>query len=133
VKDYAVDLGIALQLTNIVRDVAEDAGRGRIYLPREDLAAFAVDEEDLLAGRRTPAVLRLLQFEAQRARLHYLRARAAIGPAERAHLVAAEIMGDIYYALLVRMESARFPADHAHLSSKRNAIIALRRFTLSHL
>src|SRR5205085_6244922 len=59
-RDYAVDLGLALQLTNILRDVGEDAARGRIYLPLEDLALFGVTEEDVLAGRRTPAFDRLM-------------------------------------------------------------------------
>ncbi len=78
-RDYAVDLGIALQLTNILRDLDEDARRGRLYLPREDLRAFGVDEAELMGGGRGTAVQRLLAFEAQRARAHYLRARAAIG------------------------------------------------------
>jgi phytoene synthase len=133
-RDYAVDLGLALQLTNIVRDVDEDAGRGRIYLPLEDLAAFGVDERDILEGRRTPAVLRLLRFEAQRARLHYLRARAAIGPAERKRMVVAEIMGDIYYALLERLEARSFPAgERASLGAAHKAALALRRFVAAKL
>src|SRR4030095_4819624 len=65
--DYARDLGIAFQLTNILRDVAEDAGRGRLYLPLEDLAAFGVDEAELMAGRRTPGLARLYAFHAGRA------------------------------------------------------------------
>jgi phytoene synthase len=133
-RDYAIDLGLALQLTNIVRDVDEDAARGRIYLPAEDLAAFGVAEADLLGGRRTPAVGRLLRFEAQRARLHFLRARAAIGPDERARLVVAEIMGDIYYALLERLERLGFPAgERTTVPTARKAGLALRRFLASRL
>src|SRR6478672_5352773 len=82
VREYAIDLGIALQLTNIIRDVAEDARRGRIYLPQEDLRAFGVTEAELLAREHdTPSenFLRLMRYQASRARAHYLRARAAIG------------------------------------------------------
>ena len=124
-RDYAIDLGIALQLTNILRDVDEDAARGRIYLPLEDVKAFGVSESDLIEGRRTPAVLRLLAFEAQRARGYYLRARAAISDSERARLVVAEIMGDIYYALLERLERDKFPTTRAALPTSRKATIAL--------
>src|SRR5581483_2666112 len=99
-RDYAIDLGIALQLTNILRDVAEDARRGRIYLPTEELESFGVSEADLVGGKRSPEFLRLMRHNAARARAHYLRARAAIGEGERRRLVIAEIMGDIYYALL---------------------------------
>jgi phytoene synthase len=127
--------GHRAQLTNILRDVEEDAARGRIYLPQEDLRAFGIDEQELLAGgRRSPAMLRLLRFEAQRARLHYLRARAAIAPAERSRLFVAEIMGDIYYALLEELEARRFPAgQRVALSTPRKAALALRRFAASHL
>lgn len=108
VRRYAVDLGIALQLTNILRDVAEDARRGRIYLPAEELRAFGVAEDDLVSGTRSPALFRLMQFQAARARSHYLRARAAISTYERSKLVIAEIMGDIYYALLEQIEAREF-------------------------
>jgi phytoene synthase len=63
--------GIAFQLTNILRDIGEDAARGRIYLPAEDLERFGVSAEDLRAGRRTEGFLRLMQFEAARARDYY--------------------------------------------------------------
>jgi phytoene synthase len=108
VRRYAIDLGIALQLTNILRDVAEDAQRGRVYLPTEDLRAFGVSDEELVSGTRSPAFMRMMQFQASRARSHYLRARAAISVYERSKLVIAEIMGDIYYALLEEIEARQF-------------------------
>jgi phytoene synthase len=123
---YAHELGLALQLTNILRDLDEDAARGRLYLPLEDLASFGVAESDLLAGRRTPAVLRVLRFEARRARVHFLRARASIGAAERASLLPAEVMADVYEALLDAMEAAGFPRRRVALSGARQAAIALR-------
>ena len=73
-KSYAENLGIAFQLTNIMRDVSEDADRGRIYLPLEDLARFDVTEDEILRGAYTPNFVRLMEFEA-RARAGTLRAR----------------------------------------------------------
>lgn len=129
-RDYAVDLGIALQLTNILRDVREDAERGRIYLPLEDLRAAGVGEEDLARGRSSPGFLRLMRTNAARARSHYLRARAAIGPAEKRQLVIAEIMGEIYFALLQRLEAADFAVFDGKIALRRREkmAIALRNF-----
>jgi phytoene synthase len=101
---YAESLGMALQLTNIIRDVAADARRGRIYLPAEDLARFGVPEEDLRRGALTPAVVSLLRFECERARSYYRRAAAELPPADAPSLVAAEIMGAIYFEILRRIE-----------------------------
>jgi len=134
-RDYAIDLGIALQLTNILRDVGEDARRGRIYLPEEDLRAFGVSEADLSAGKDSVEFQRLMRFSAARARAHYLRARAAIGPDERRRLVIAEIMGDIYYALLERLEDSGFAIFGEKLKVRRRhkMAIALRNFAQAKL
>jgi phytoene synthase len=134
-RDYAIDLGIALQLTNILRDVAEDARRGRIYLPGDELATFGVSETDLTSGRRTPEFLRLMRHNAARARSHYLRARAAIGAAERRRLVIAEIMGDIYYALLERLEASEFDVfgDKLTVGRRQKMAIALGKFAQAKL
>ena len=107
-RAYAVDLGIAFQLTNILRDVCEDAQRGRIYLPLEDLRRFGVAEETLLAGRWTPAVAALLAFECGRARAYYLRAGGALAAEDRAALAPAEAMRLIYERLLRRIEARHF-------------------------
>jgi len=77
-KKGAIDLGIAIQLTNILRDVGEDAQRGRIYLPEEDLAHFGVDEADILAGRMTPAYRKLVVFQVERARGYFDSARSVV-------------------------------------------------------
>ena len=76
---YAVDLGIAMQLTNILRDVGEDLLRDRIYLPQEDLARFDVSEEDLFNHRRTENVIELLDFQIRRTRRYYQRSDKGIG------------------------------------------------------
>ncbi len=128
VREYAIDLGIALQLTNILRDVAEDAVRGRIYLPSEDLRAFGVSEADLASGspsRNGSAFRRLMQFQAIRARTHYVRARAAIPESERTQLVIAEIMGDIYYALLEKIEDSNFAIFGAKPTVRRRQKMAI--------
>lgn len=110
--EYADRLGIALQLVNIVRDVGEDARRGRIYLPREDLARFGVAEEELLERRASPAVRALLAFEGERAREALARAHAAL-PRERAargKLLAAQVMGAVYGALLAKLRREGYPS-----------------------
>jgi phytoene synthase len=103
-REYATHLGLALQLTNIVRDVRDDLQRGRLYLPIEDLRRFGCDEAELREGRLTEPVRRLLAFQCDRAREHYARAAASfpVGCARR--LVAAEIMGRIYFGILQRIE-----------------------------
>ena len=107
-KEYAVDLGIALQLTNILRDIKADAAKGRIYLPQEDLRAFGYTEEDLLANQYNLPFIELMRFETRRAREFYGRARAALRPDERKTMFAAEIMDAIYYRLLEKIELNEF-------------------------
>lgn len=104
---YAVNLGQALQLTNILRDVGEDlANEGRLYLPAEALRQFGVSREDLEAGRRTEGFLALMDHAAARADDYY---RAAVlPPADRRALAAAEIMRDVYYRLLTKMRRGRW-------------------------
>lgn len=107
-RDYAIDLGVAFQLTNILRDVTEDAARGRLYLPLEDLRRFECTESDLLAGRYSPRLGALLAFECGRARAYYLRAAGALAPEDRAALAPAEAMRLIYERLLRRIEARHF-------------------------
>jgi phytoene synthase len=105
---YATDLGIAFQLTNILRDIAEDARRGRIYLPLEDLDLVGCSEETVLARRPTPELARLIALECARAEWLYARAAAAIPASVAAHaaLAPAEAMHRIYRALLERVRAA---------------------------
>lgn len=103
-RDYALNLGLALQLTNIVRDVRTDLANGRIYLPQDEMAKTGCSEEALARGEMTPAVHALLELQCQRARSYYDRAAAALPPGEARHLVAAEIMGAIYFGILDRIE-----------------------------
>jgi 15-cis-phytoene synthase len=108
-RDYAVDLGIALQLTNILRDLKSDAARGRIYLPADEMESFGYGEQQLLAGETGPAFLALMRYQAGRAMRHYESAAAALPVIDRKPLLPAEVMGAIYRRLLRRLEAERFP------------------------
>jgi phytoene synthase len=127
-RDYAVSLGIALQLTNILRDVGADARMGRIYLPREDLRTFGVTADDLREGRMTDRFETLMAHEADRARTYYEKAWAAFPAADARSLVAAEIMGRIYRALLREIAARRFAVfgERITVPARRKVAIALR-------
>jgi phytoene synthase len=126
-RDYALNLGLALQLTNIVRDVKADADRGRIYLPQEDLARFGCTDADLLAARLTPAVARLLAFECERARGYYHCAAQLLPSLDRRAMVAAEIMGRIYRETLDRIERGGYDvfSSRVRVPKPRQATIAI--------
>jgi phytoene synthase len=102
---YAETLGIALQLTNILRDVAEDAERGRIYVPLEDLRRFGYRERDLLTHTRNAALRELVAFECARAHTFYRAARASSTAEDRRALAPAEGMRLVYQRLLARIEA----------------------------
>ena len=103
-RDYAFNLGLALQVTNIVRDIKADLAQGRVYLPQEDLNRFGVTEEMLHAGVVTDPVRKLLAHECQRARNFFTAARQVMPDDAARKLVAAEIMGGIYFEILQRIE-----------------------------
>lgn len=107
-RDYAVSLGIALQLTNIIRDLRGDLAQGRLYLPLEDLDRFGCTEDDLARGVLTDPVRALLRFECARAREHYQQASNALPREDARRLVAAEIMAGIYFGILTRIERANY-------------------------
>ena len=129
-REYAVELGLALQLTNILRDVAPDAARGRLYLPLEDLGRFGVAEEEILAPGtpRSPEIGRLLAFEGDRARGRYAAAAQRLPAEDRRSMLAAETMGAIYRELLEELGRRGYPTggDRIRLGRPRKAWIALR-------
>ncbi|MBN2371999.1 MAG: presqualene diphosphate synthase HpnD [Vicinamibacteria bacterium] len=132
-REFAVQLGLALQLTNILRDIALDAARERLYLPLEDLARFGVAEEDLMqtasqAGGRRPEVAALLDFEVARARGHFTRAREALPDADRRAMASARVMGAIYREILEAFARRGCPigGPRVRLSSPRKVLIVLR-------
>ena len=115
VLDYARDLGVALQLTNILRDVAVDFGRDRVYLPQDEFARFGCSENDLRheveqagGGVKSPQVMALLEFQAARAREFFDRAVRSLPQDDARRFVAAEIMRVIYFDLLRRIEKSGF-------------------------
>ena len=108
-RPYAVDLGLALQVTNIIRDVAKDyANGGRIYLPRDEMERFGVEEAHLAQNREDAGFEALMCFEAERAEALYRSAVAALPARDRRSMIAAEIMRGVYHRLLVRMERDGF-------------------------
>ena len=128
-REYAVELGVALQLTNILRDVATDAARDRLYVPLEDLTRFGVTEEELMrpVAARRPKVTLLLAFQADRAREHYEKARILLPPEDRRAMLAAQIMGAVYRAILDAIVRRGYPlGPRLALSRLRKAWIALR-------
>ncbi len=132
-RQYAVDLGVALQLTNILRDVPEDLRRGRVYIPQEDLRRHGCSEEDLAResagagdGVRSPKVKALLRHQAQRARNYYRKAAESLPRADARRLLAAEIMGAIYRGILTRIERSDYDVFSrvVRLPRPRRALIA---------
>jgi 15-cis-phytoene synthase len=107
-RSYAISLGKALQLTNILRDVRSDAERGRIYLPVNELARFNVEPEEILRFEYSDRFCNLAGSIAGRARCFYRQARLSLPIGDRRSMVAAELMGSVYWRLLERLEKKRF-------------------------
>jgi phytoene synthase len=132
-RAYALNLGVALQLTNILRDIKDDLAHGRVYLPLEDLEKTGCSVEDLAAGRVSEPVRRLLAFECERARDFYRRALEARPPEDRRRLVAAEIMRAVYFETLRKIERNGFDvfSQRTRVAKPAQALIALRQWLLS--
>lgn len=105
---HAIDLGIAMQLTNILRDIGEDLQRGRIYLPAEDLRAFGYSEVELRRGVRNDAFRRLMHFQVSRARQFYQRSMPGISLLHPEGRFAVKVAADVYHAILGRIEDADY-------------------------
>jgi phytoene synthase len=124
--EYARELGIAFQLTNIIRDVGEDARKNRIYLPMEDLKRFNVTAADILNARETPEFVDLMKHQAQRAKEYYARAFAALPAEDRKTQRAGLIMAAIYRTLLEEIEG-----DGFHVLTRRISLTPLRKFWIA--
>lgn len=107
-RTYAENLGLALQLTNILRDVDSDRARGRIYIPAEDLRAFGYSEDALARRERSAAFLALMRFQADRARAFFAAADREARSLDKRRLIAAEIMSRVYQRLLARIEASGY-------------------------
>jgi 15-cis-phytoene synthase len=124
--DYARELGIAFQLTNIIRDVGEDARKNRIYLPMAELKQFGVPAADILQSRETPEFARLMGFEAARAREHYEKAMLALPSDDRKAQRPGLIMAAIYRTLLEEIER-----DGFRVLTQRTSLTPLRKFWIA--
>jgi phytoene synthase len=107
-RDYAVALGLALQMTNIIRDVAADLKADRIYLPAQDLARFHYSEQDLHNHLADSRFIQLMNFQAARAEKFFADASRLLPPEDRRSMLPAEIMRSIYQALLRRLKLDNF-------------------------
>ena len=139
-REYAMELGVALQLTNILRDVAADARRGRLYVPLDELARFGLSDAQVLSAARdgspiTPQLRDLLAFQAARARDQYGRAEALLPAVDRKAMVPAQMMAAVYRATLERIVKRDFPlgTERVVLSRPRKAWIAARTLVRGHL
>jgi len=128
VERYAEELGIALQLTNILRDVAEDAAMGRIYIPMQDLDRFGVSEHEILENRPSPAMTHLLNHQAERADSYFAKAELAwseMTTNQKRLMRPARLMSAIYRDLLLQMHRDRYD-----IFVKRYRVSAIRKFLL---
>ena len=108
-RDYAYYLGLALQLTNIIRDVGTDlANGGRIYLPLDEMARFNYSEEELVQQKYDERFVALMKFQAERAHAYFQRATETLPAEDRRSMIAAELMREVYFKLLTRIEKDRF-------------------------
>jgi phytoene synthase len=107
-KQYAIELGLALQTTNIIRDVGKDLQNGRIYLPQEDLARFHYSEAELIQRRYNERFVQLMEFQAKRSHQFFANAAAALPAEDRKAMTPAEIMASVYRGLLRQIELDKF-------------------------
>jgi phytoene synthase len=130
-EPYAIDLGIAMQLTNILRDVGEDLDRGHIYLPLDELARFDYSPEDLRARVRDERFRRLMRFQVARARDYYERAQPGVAMLNADGRFAVQIASDVYGAILAKIERSDFDVfdRRAVVSARRKYWITARRLT----
>lgn len=127
-KNYAVNLGIAFQLTNILRDIGNDADRGRVYLPQEDLRRFGYREEDLMHRRHTAAFVELMRYQCARAERYYAVAHRiveSLPPSDRSSLTVAEIMRAVYVRILGRIEASEYQVFGPRISLPPSYRLAL--------
>ncbi|MFM2134211.1 MAG: Phytoene synthase [Bacteroidota bacterium] len=134
-KEYAVNLGYALQLTNILRDIKHDKDRGYVYLPKDDMAKFKYTEADLFNEVYDERFVNLMQFEARRAREYYNKARSALRSDERITMFAAEIMDAIYYRILEKIELKNYNVfeNRVRVSTIHKVWIALKLYVYTRI
>jgi 15-cis-phytoene synthase len=107
-KEFAVNLGIALQLTNILRDIKKDSGRGRIYLPQEDLVKFGYSDNDIIKSNYNDEFRHLMSYEVERAKMYFEKATASLNLDDKAAMFAARAMQHIYHKMLEKIIEADY-------------------------
>ncbi|GMR18577.1 MAG: presqualene diphosphate synthase HpnD [Gammaproteobacteria bacterium] len=124
--EYARKLGLAFQLTNIIRDVGEDARRNRIYIPADELARFNVNEADILQGIESDNFVALMQFQADRATRYYNEALSRLPDDDRKQQLPGLIMAAIYFAVLNEIEK-----DGYHVLKQKISLTPLRKLWIA--
>ncbi len=129
-RQYAINLGYALQLTNILRDVKADKDRGYIYLPQEDLDRFNYSAEELRAEIYNDNFVELMRFQVDRARDYYYKARSFLRSDERPYVLPAEIMDDIYFRILEKIELYNYDvfSKNVKVSNVHKFMLALKHW-----
>ena len=134
-REYAIDLGLAMQLTNILRDIREDAERGRIYIPQEDLRRFGYTEEDLLAGTVNDQFRSLMEFEVARAREYFERGKRLIKLLPVRTRAFPAVLGGLYGRVLDRIEARNYNVFEGRvgLSTREKVGLAVRLWIQSYI
>lgn len=133
--EYAVDLGIAMQLTNVVRDVAEDAGNGRIYLPLDEITRFGYSEQELIAGEVNNSFRDLIKFQVERARRYFENGKNLFPLLDRRSRACPQVMAEVYTGILDKVEEADYDVitNRVRLSRRTKLSLAARLWVRSHL
>ena len=126
IQEYAVNLGMALQLTNILRDIKSDAAIGRIYIPADDLEQFGCTEKDILDSNYNRNFVELMKFQCERAKSFYIKADAYLVKSERRRMLSARIIEKIYFGILRKIEKSGYNVfkKRIRLSNFRKLLIA---------
>lgn len=133
IKEYAVNLGYAMQLTNIIRDVKADKQRNFIYLPLEDLHSFGLNENDIMKENYNEKFINLMKYQTERAKKYYDIANSLLPKNEVRTLFPAEIMGEVYYRILLKIEKNNYNvfAGKTKLAKPQKLLIALKHWLAS--
>lgn len=123
--EFAVDMGIALQLTNIMRDVKEDAQRDRIYLPLDEMERFGYEERELMGNEQTEAFRRLMAFQAERAQAYFARGRRLLPLLSPRSRMCVNVLQGVYFDLLRRIEKRGYDvySERVGLSSREKLLL----------
>ncbi len=134
-REYAIDLGLAMQLTNILRDIREDAERGRIYIPQEDLRRFNYSEEDLMAGTINDEFRSLMEFEVERAREYFERGKRGLKLLPIRTRAFPAVLGGLYGHVLDRIEARNYNVFEGRvgLSTREKVGLAVRLWIQSYV